>query len=149
MFRVAATLVFASVAIAGCAQQKSLQVTDAWVRLAAVDGRPAAGYFTIQGGGSDTSLTSVSTAEAARTELHESRMTQSGGMAMDSLSSVPVPAGQRVVFAPGGKHAMLFEVSPNVKPGGTLTFAFTFSDGKRVEQKARVVGPADPVPAGS
>ncbi|MDF2495735.1 copper chaperone PCu(A)C [Sphingomonas sp.] len=149
MFRVAATLVFASVAIAGCGQQKQLVVSDAWVRLAAVDGRPAAGYFTITGGSVDTALTSVSTNAAARTELHESRMTHGGGMAMDSLSSVPVAAGKRVVFAPGAKHAMLFEVSPTTKPGGTLTFTFTFADGSRLDQKARVVGAADPAPTGA
>jgi copper(I)-binding protein len=144
MFRHAAPLLVAAAVLGGCAQEKQLYVSDAWVRLAAVEGRPAAGYFTIHGGPSDAVLVSVSTDVATRTELHESRAVQGGGMTMDAITQVPVPALQQVRFAPGGKHAMVFNLNPAVKAGGTLTFTFTFADATRIQQSARVLAAGDP-----
>jgi copper(I)-binding protein len=146
MFPRAVPLLVISAALAGCAQEKQVYISDAWVRLAAVEGRPAAGYFTVHGGPADATLISVKTDVAIRTELHESRMTPGGGMAMDALRQVPVPALGEVRFTPGGKHAMLFNVNPSVKPGGSLTFTFTFADATRIEQKARVIAAGDPAP---
>ncbi len=146
MFRLAASLVATAAALSACAPEKQLHVSDAWVRLAAVDGRPAAGYFTIHGGPVASTLISVATDVATRTELHESRMAESGGMTMDAIRQVPVPALQDVRFAPGGKHAMLFNLNPAVKPGGTLTFTFTFADATRIQLKARVIAAGDPGP---
>jgi copper(I)-binding protein len=148
MFRAAIALAAATAALAGCAQEKQLFISDAWVRLAAVPGRPAAGYFTITGGPTDATLVSVSTDVAVKTELHESKAATGGqGMTMEALRQVPVPALQQVRFAPGGKHAMLFDLNPAVKPGGTITFIFTFADATRIEQDARVIAAGDPPPA--
>ncbi|MCC2979403.1 copper chaperone PCu(A)C [Sphingomonas sp. IC4-52] len=148
MFRAAAALAIAAAALTGCAPEKQLYISDAWVRLAAVEGRPAAGYFTIHGGPAEATLVSVRTDMAVRTELHESKAADGGGMTMDSIDQVPVPALQQVRFVPGGKHAMLFGVNPAVKPGGTLTFTFTFADSTRIQQNARVIAAGDPAPAG-
>jgi periplasmic copper chaperone A len=146
MLRAAAALAIAA-ALAGCAPEKQLSISDAWVRLAAVEGRPAAGYFTVHGGPQDATLVSVRTDMAVRTELHESKAAE-GGMTMDAVDQVPVPALGQVRFAPGGKHAMLFNVNPAVKPGGTLTLIFTFADSTRIQQNARVIAAGDPAPAG-
>ena len=147
MFRAVTALVLASAALAGCAQEKQLYIGDAWVRLAAVAGRPAAGYFTIHGGPADATLVSVSADVAVRTELHESRAAEGGqGMTMESIRQVPIAALQQVRFAPGGKHAMLFDLNPSVKPGGTISLIFTFADATRIEQDARVIAAGDPAP---
>jgi copper(I)-binding protein len=148
MFRAVAALVFAAATLAGCAQEKQLFVADAWVRLAAVEGRPAAAYFTVNGGPTDATLVSVRTDVAVRTELHESKAAAGGGMTMDAVHQVAIPALQQVRFAPGGKHAMLFDVNPAVKPGGTITFIFTFADATRIQQTAQVIAAGDPAPTG-
>ena len=57
-----------------------------------------------------------------------------------------MPARGKVSFAPGGKHAMLFDVNPGIKPGGTITFIFTFADGLRIQQDAGVIAAGDPAP---
>lgn len=145
MFRILAPLIVVATGLTGCAQEKQLYVSDAWVRLAAVDGRPAGGYFTLHGGPTDAVLVSVATDVATRTELHESRMS-GAGMTMAAISEVPVAALKEVRFAPGGKHAMLFNLNPAVKPGGSLTFTFTFADSTRIQQKARVIAAGDPAP---
>jgi periplasmic copper chaperone A len=141
---VALTVVAA--ALAGCAQEKQLYVDDAWVRLAAVPGRPAAGYFAVHGGPTDATLINVFTDVAIRTEMHESKMAAGGGMTMDAVRSLPVPALQTVTFAPGGKHVMLFDVNPGIKPGAAITFTYTFADGLRIQQDARVIAAGDAPP---
>src|SRR6185369_17489216 len=74
--------------LAACKQQESmkaspetLSITDAVVRLAPIESRPAAAYFTIHGGKTPDRLTAVSSSNAARIELHESSM-QGGMMSM-------------------------------------------------------------------
>ena len=129
---VAAMVMAAAPADAGV---PGLRVTGAWVRLAAVAGRPAAGYFTLT-----TSAPAVLTGVVSpnvRIELHD--MTAAGGvMRMRSLSSVRADAGAPVRFAPGGAHLMLFDVA-RLRPGATLPLTFVFADGTRVAVAATVV----------
>ena len=138
-------LSLATIALAGCAKPKPLYVDAAWVRLNAVATGPAAAYFDVHGGPTPETLISVSTDTAIRAEMHQS--TTTAGMAtMTPLASVDVPAKTLVRFAPGGRHVMLFNVNPEIKRGGTMTFTFTFADGERILQTATVVAAGDPAP---
>lgn len=101
-----------------------LLVTDAVVRLGVVPGRPAAGYFTVNGGSRPDRLLSVAS-PVARIEMHESMMV-GGAMRMAAMKMVDVPAGTRVEFKPGGKHLMLFGLPATIKPDDELTLTFTF-----------------------
>ena len=49
---------------------------------------------------------------------------------------VDVPKGGEVKFAPGGKHVMLFDINPAVKPGAKMTLVFTYADGTKIEAQA-------------
>jgi copper(I)-binding protein len=63
---------------------------------------------------------------------------------MKPIARVEIPAKTDVVFAPGGRHVMLFDVNPGIKPGErTITFTLTFADGTRILQNAAVVGAGD------
>jgi len=130
----------------GCAREKPLDVKGAWVRLSAVAGRPAAAYFTAQGGAADATLTGVSTNIAIKAEMHETKMMPGGGMTMDPVVSVPVPAQGAALFAPGGKHVMLFDVNPKITPGSAAKFTFTFADGQKITRDAKVIAAGDPAP---
>lgn len=133
--------------LAGCGQPAALSVDGAWVRLAAVPGRPAAAYFTLHGGATDATLVAVRAPMAKRSELHESM--GAGGMAtMTPLGQLAVPARATVAFAPGGRHVMLFDIASGVKPGGTMGLGFAFADGRTLEGTARVLAAGDPAPAG-
>ncbi len=111
-------------------------VTDAWVRLPAVPGRPAAGYFTLKAT-TPARLTGV-TSPAARVELHS--MAMAGGvMHMAAMPSVAVAAGQTIRFAPGGDHLMLFDLPAGVAPGSPLVLTFTFAGGASQTVAAAVV----------
>ena len=111
-----------------------VRVTDAWIRLAAVPGRPAAGYFTLLAGPSPVELTGVAS-PLARVELHA--MSMAGGvMRMNTLRSVRVAAEARISFAPAGNHLMLFNLPASIAPGASVPLIFRFADGATIKVDA-------------
>lgn len=131
--------VMAAVTLAGC-EQAQLGVDDAWVRLPAVSSRPGAAYFTVKGGADATSLLGVSSPAAVRTELHEMKH-EGGMMTMSPLKDVAIPAGSTVKFEPGGKHVMLFDISPEVRAGGKIPLRLAFANGRTIEVEAELRAP--------
>ena len=116
------------------------RVTGATVRLAAVAGRPAAGYLTLRGGDAPDTLTGVASPLASRIELHASSMA-GGVMRMDALPAVLVPAGGSVVFAPGGNHLMIFGLRGDLKAGATVPLTLHFKTGATLRADALAVAP--------
>lgn len=134
-------------AAAGCSAQAAAPVADdAYVRLAAVPGRPAAGYFALRGGAKDTTLVRVEAPGMSRAEMHGSRMTASGMVTMESLATVPVPAKTDVAFAPGGRHVMLFDLPQTVRPGSLVPLTLRFADGAAAKVEAKVIAAGDVAP---
>lgn len=115
-------------------------VTDPWIQLPAVPGRPGAAYFTLTIEERADELMAVSTPKA-RVELHESR-TVNGVARMSRATDLTIPKGRSLRFSPGGKHAMLFDIDPSVKAGDMipLTFTFRHSSPVTVDVEARPVG---------
>jgi copper(I)-binding protein len=150
--RVILVALFIALALAGClAQSQDVTVDNVWIRLAAVPGQPAAGYFTLHGAATDDKLIAVHNENAIKVELHESMtgMPDMNGMAMSEmkpLTAVPVPAGSKIIFAPGGKHVMLFGLSPAVKRGSTTQLTLVFKSGLQVAENATVVAAGDAAP---
>lgn len=131
--------VAAAVTLAGC-EQAQLGVEDAWVRLPAVSSRPGAAYFTVKGGNEATSLLAVSSPAAVRTELHEMKH-EGGMMTMAPIKDVAIPAGGTVKFEPGGKHIMLYDLSPELRAGGKIPLRLAFANGKTIEIEAELRAP--------
>ena len=131
----------------GCQKQEpeGLAVRDAWVRLAAVPGRPAAAYFTITGGPAKDTLTAVDADKVATIELHESGMA-GGMMSMKPMAGIDVPANGEAAFKPGGNHAMLFGIDPSIRPGRALPLTFRFQSGKSLSANATVYAAGDIAP---
>lgn len=138
-----AALAALPLALASCGPPSPLHVDGAWIRLPAVPGRPAAAYFTVHGGPRDETLIDVSCDVANHAEMHESM-----GGGMKRLQEVHVPARADTSFAPGGRHVMLFDLSPSIKVNGEYTprLLFTFADNSKFETGATVVGPGAPAP---
>ncbi|WP_116089974.1 copper chaperone PCu(A)C [Sphingomonas crusticola] len=122
------------------------KVTDAWVRLPAVTGQPAAAYFTIRGGRGDAKLVRMESALAAKTEMHQSMAGMAGMTTMMPLDHVDVPANGKVEFKPGGNHAMLIGLDPVVKPGTGVPLRFGFADGTTAEAEAKTVSAGEDAP---
>ncbi|MGU3391784.1 copper chaperone PCu(A)C [Sphingomonas sp. M1A8_2b] len=133
----------AAMALVSCSQPKELSVDGAWVRLGAVTGRPAAAYFTVHGGPTPATLISVTTDVAIKAEMHET-VAKSGVTAMTPLERVEIPAKTDVAFAPGGRHVMLFDMNPGIKPADRVMLTFAFADGTRILNNANVVAAGTP-----
>lgn len=139
--RTLAALVAGTILAACSPQADGVKVENAWIRLPAVEGQPAAAYFTLQGGRESEALISVSTRAADRTELHESVQGEGGVMTMAPLQRIDVPVGGAVKFAPGGKHVMLFGVVPNVHAGEKIPITLHFASGRAVTTMADLAAP--------
>jgi len=129
----------AAMALASCSQPKELSVDGAYIRLGAVTGRPAAAYFTVHGGPTPATLISVTTDVAIKAEMHET-MAKNGVTSMAPFTRLEIPANTDVAFAPGGRHVMLFNMNPGIKPGARAMLTFAFADGTRILYNANVVG---------
>ena len=137
---------FAALPLAGCHEEAAKtnagvqepRVSDAWVRLAATPSSPSAAYFTIHGGKGDDQLTGVTSPQAAHAEMHETMSGMHGMAMMTPLSRLPVPAGSTLVFAPAGRHVMLFGLDPAVTPGREIRLDLAFASGRTLSAQARV-----------
>ena len=119
------------------------QVSTAWSRPAA-QGTTGVGYMTISNPGKAAdALVAVESPLARSAMIHQSSV--SGGVAsMKMVTRVPLPAGGKVTFAPGGYHLMFIGLTKPLKAGDTLPATLTFSSGAKVKA-AFVVGLAPPV----
>ena len=104
---------------------------SATVRLPAVPGRPAAGYFELVVQGDRGALLSATSPQAGRIELHES-MGMGNMSTMRPLARVPVRDGETLRFAPGGRHLMIFGLAPNLAAGGRIDLVLHFERGDAV-----------------
>jgi hypothetical protein len=148
---IAAALLAATLTACGGTQEAAaglehIEVEDAWVRLPTVPGRPGAAYFHIRTDVAPAALLKVSTPIARRAELHESMKGAGGMMSMTPLKQVTVAADDSLTFAPGGMHAMLFDLNPALKAGGTVPLTLHFASGATRTAKALVVAPGGAAP---
>lgn len=103
-----------------------LTVSNAWSRATIGAGRPAVFYVEITNAGStDDALTGIATPAATMPMLHETVVTD-GVASMPHAMSVPVPAGQTVMLAPGGYHGMLMGLSAALKKGDSFPMTLSF-----------------------
>lgn len=123
------------------APQQAVTISEAIVTLPAVPGRPGAAYFTIDSATDNLVLTGLSSPQAGRIELHET-MQQGGMHHMAPIRSLDI-GRTRVRFAPGGKHAMLFDIRPGIAVGGTMPLTFRFEGAPEVTVQAEVRAPGD------
>jgi copper(I)-binding protein len=110
----------------------------ATVRLAAVPGRPASGYFQLRISGDRGALLSVTSPQARRIEMHET-MNMANMTAMRALGPVPVRDGETLSFTPGGRHLMVYDVSRGVAAGQRIDLILHFQRGDPVTLAATLV----------
>jgi copper(I)-binding protein len=141
--RVAVPALAVSLALSACHganEAPRATVTGAVVTLPPIPGRPGAAYFMAEST-RPTRLTGITSPAIGRIELHES-MSEGNMTTMRPLAAVPVTPGRPTAFAPGGKHAMLYDIAPQVRAGDSvrLTFAFEGLPPVRVDAEVRAFG---------
>jgi copper(I)-binding protein len=120
--------------------QQSVEITRPWVRET-VAAQPATGGFmeiTSRPGGV---LIGASSPVAGRVEVHQMMM-EGNTMKMRPVDKLDLPAGKRVMLAPGGYHLMLLDLKKTLQAGTVvpLTLSIAGNDGKQssVEVQAEV-----------
>ena len=140
--RFIAPAALAALAIASAAQAAP-KVTGAWSRPAA-QGTTGAGFMTLSNPGAKAdALVSVASPLAKGVTIHQSMLHGSMSM-MQPVTTVPVPAGGSVTFAPGGYHLMFLELTKPLNVGDSVPATLTFASGATVKATF-VVGLAPPV----
>ncbi len=87
-----------------------------------------AAYFTVTNTGSSADrLLSVSCACARSAMLHTTTHTQGMVGMTDTPDGFPLPAGQTLVFKPGGIHVMLMGLTGALKEGDRVDLVVTFA----------------------
>lgn len=123
-------LAAAASAAAGAAppMTRHLAIANAWFRSLPAH-LPAGGYFELRNTGqSPATLVSADTTACGMLMLHKSEQ-KSGMDTMSDVTSVDIPPGQTVKFAPGGYHLMCMDPGPTMKPGQSVRVTLKFSDG--------------------
>ncbi len=112
-------------------------VTDAWVSEAPPVAKNNAAYVVLQNGSVPDALLAVETPVAAKAEMHQ--MSMAGGlMRMQRLPLINLAPGQRMAFAPGGRHIMLIDMKQPLKAGDKVPLTLVFRKAGRVAVDAVV-----------
>ncbi|MBE9557659.1 MAG: copper chaperone PCu(A)C, partial [Proteobacteria bacterium] len=86
-------------------------------------------------------LISAATANAKKTEIHETKM-EDGIMKMRMvMGGLTIPAGGKVELKPMGLHVMLMGVTEKLIEGETLMLTLTFEKAGSVELSVPIAGP--------
>ena len=124
------------VALAVWAEDRSeIAISGAWARPTIGEGRATAAYMTIENAGSaDDVLVSAKSPQAARVEIHETKMTDDGVMTMRPLASgLTVPAGGAASLKPGGAHMMVMGLEGKLTEGGVLPLTLEFKNAGAID----------------
>ncbi len=117
----------------------AVSVVRAWSRATPPGVTVGVAYFEITNGGAQDELIAISSPVAARVEMHSTTMA-GGLMQMREAESVDVPAKGRVVFEPGGLHAMLIDLKKPLIEGARLPLTLVFRRAGKVSVEAVVQG---------
>ncbi|HET9910547.1 MAG TPA: copper chaperone PCu(A)C [Anaerolineales bacterium] len=113
--------------LSACSAEQGIEVQGAWARPTA-QGENGAIYFVIQNNTRETDeLTGVSSDVAEAVEMHESK-TEGDVMQMHPLETVPLQAGAKTTFKPGGLHIMLIGVKQDLKIGEEIEITLHFKN---------------------
>jgi hypothetical protein len=119
----------ALLAAATSAAAADLEISGAWLRAVPPVSPTMAGYFEIRNRGDRVvKLEGADVAFAGGAMLHDSRTGEDGQRRMVHLDSVRLDPGDRVRFAPGGKHLMLMKLSQVPRAGESVEVCLTFAN---------------------
>lgn len=129
MKRVLILVLMSVMLLSACAPAaKDVEVTDVWARMGMAGGNSAVYMVLVNGTSADDELLSASSDVAEAVELHESKMGANGEMQMIPQASVPLAAGARVEFKPGGLHVMLIGLKQELKAGDEFELTLHFKN---------------------
>lgn len=117
-----------------------LDISGGYVR-AMLPGQPVGGgYIVIHNGGkTDDRLTSVTSSDAGKVELHEMKMDGEIMKMREIKGGVAIPAGATVTLAPNTMHMMFKQVKTPFKKGGTVPVMLMFEKAGMIDLDLPIV----------
>lgn len=113
---------------AGELSDKSITISQAWVREAPPGASVHAAYMTITNHGTiDTDLVAVFSPAFENVMIHRTRLVD-GQATMAHVDQVSLPAGASVQMSPGGMHVMLMGAKQMLSEGNTVEITLCFSE---------------------
>ncbi|HWL44243.1 MAG TPA: copper chaperone PCu(A)C [Ilumatobacter sp.] len=134
------------IALAGCASTVAGDASQPFVVGAVVGataaGFHAAGYLRVEQQGGDDVLVAITTERAIRVTVMGPNvaMTEASGA---SGFPIQLPAGEQMLFTPGGDHIMLERVATDLVAGEQVELRLEFERADDIVISADVVAPAD------
>jgi periplasmic copper chaperone A len=146
-----AVTVLAALTLGACGEgqgdRQILRVVGGHIVLPASADRPAAGYFTVEGGSAPVDLVAVTADLAQRVEMHET-VKQDGMTAMREIKAAPVPVQGKLAFKPGANHLMIWNINGAAVRAGRLPMVFIFSNNDRIMFDLKIKTPEEAAKAG-
>lgn len=129
-------------ALMSCSQgtEKGIEVNNAWIREAPPGATVAALYFDINNSGADDYIVSIKSPVSEKAEIHNTEVSPDGTGMMVRLDKVSVGSGETLSFTPGGKHIMLIDLIPVLRPGDVHEVTIDFENSGQKTVKAVVKG---------
>ncbi|MDZ7628391.1 MAG: copper chaperone PCu(A)C [Parvularculaceae bacterium] len=122
----------------------SVMVENAWVRAQSDPTAMSAAYFHLcNGTTSPVTVNGLETPAARIVELHETTRDARGVVSMAPTGPITLAPGEAVVFAPGGKHAMLMGLPAPIEENSTTTISIQIEGGAAISAEAKVMSAAD------
>lgn len=121
-----------------------IEVTDGWLSLPAVEGNPAAAYFTVTNTTAQPwTIRSADLLGAQSAMLHETSE-WSREMDMQELIQQSIEPGETLSFSPGGKHVMVMGLPADMAAGseGEVTLTDVRGDKCSFPVEIRAAGDA-------
>ena len=116
-------------------------VMNTWIREAHPAAKGNTGYVTLVNGGSDeVTLTGVQSSFFKSVEICEMAKVK-GSTRRGTLTSVVIPAGERVELKPGKLHLLLKERQVKLPTGEMVDLTLTFRSGAQQTVSVRVINP--------
>ncbi len=114
-----------------------ITIIDAWTKSARAGQPVSAAYLTICNG-TDTDdalvgIAGIGEKFADSVEIHQSTMTD-GVMSMARVDRIPLPAGSKTSFAPGGAHLMLIGVTRDIAAGAEPSFRLDLEKAEEIHR---------------
>ena len=104
-----------------------LSIVEAWARDTPPGAPNGAVYFKLKNESqSEEQLIRVSSNVSEHSEMH-SHVLKDGVMQMRQSDVINIPAGDEVVFEPGGHHVMLINLTQVLELGDTILLDFEFT----------------------
>jgi periplasmic copper chaperone A len=130
-----AALALAAIGLSACNDKgetrQVLRVASGHIVMPVSADRPAAGYFTVEGGSAPVDLVAVTADLAQRVEMHQT-VKKDGMTSMQELVRAPVPVQGKLEFKPGANHLMIWNINGAAVRAGRLPMVFIFSNNDRI-----------------